>query len=106
MRGGGEPRHVHPDLGDDHLCGSVTDPRDTPKQPQLPGERVGHLTDPDIEALDHPGEVVDVVGVHPRRQRVVVPEPPGTGHGQVRDLGAHHPAGELAPAGAGRVPRR
>jgi hypothetical protein len=47
-----------------------------------------------------------VVGVHPGQQRVVIPEPPGTGHGQVGDLGAHHPTGRLAPARAGRVPRR
>ena len=39
--------------------------------------------------------MVDVVGVHSGQQRMVVTEPPGTRHGQIRDLVAHHSAGQL-----------
>ncbi|MGH3710519.1 MAG: hypothetical protein ACRDRU_14610 [Pseudonocardiaceae bacterium] len=77
------------------MCGAFTDPGDSPEQPQLLGDRVGYLTDPGVQVLDHPGEVVEVVGVQSGQQRVMVTEAAGTRHGQIRDLGAHHPAGQL-----------
>jgi hypothetical protein len=36
-----------------------------------------------------------VLQVQPAHERVLVTEPPGAGHGQVGDLLAHHPAGQV-----------
>ena len=75
MGGGGEPGHVDADLGDDHLGGPFTDPRDRAQQPQLLGERGEDLLDPVIQPVDHAREVVDLVRVHPGQQGVMVTEP-------------------------------
>ena len=39
VRRGGEPGHVHPDLGDDHLGGPFTDSRDRPQQRAAAGRK-------------------------------------------------------------------
>jgi hypothetical protein len=39
MAGGGKAAHVHPDLGDDHLCGGAADPGDLIQLVDRLGER-------------------------------------------------------------------
>jgi hypothetical protein len=63
---GGEPAHVHPDLGDHDLGRAPSHPRDDDAEP--PGlliERGDHLLHLGIETLDGRAQVIDVVQVHP-----------------------------------------
>ena len=77
------------------MGGPGTDPRDRAQQSQLLGERGQHLLDPLVQPLDHGREVVDVVQVQPGQQGVMVGEPPGAGHRQIRDLRPHRAAGQV-----------
>ena len=58
VRSGGEPCHVHADLGDDHLRGAFTDLRDRGQQLDLFGERETGLVDAGVQPGDHVGQVV------------------------------------------------
>ena len=56
---------LSPGLPDRADHGMVVERAESLQQPQRFGERVDHVLDPVIEDLDHGGEMVDLVGVHP-----------------------------------------
>jgi hypothetical protein len=81
-------------LTDEDLGGALTDPRDRAQQAHLLAERGDHLLDLGVQPLDHPGQVVDVLQVHPRQQRVMFTKPSRKRHRKIRELLAHHPTGK------------
>ena len=80
MRGGGEPGHVHPDLGQDALGGPLADPGDGVEVVTGPDERDAGLADAGgeqgVHALVQLGDgalqIVDVLQAQPDQQGVVV----------------------------------
>jgi len=95
MPGGGEPGHVHPDLGDDHRSGHRPPAGDLIQAGDRLGERGDHLLDGRLELGD-----VGAQGVHAgehlgQQHPVVVGEVPGERLDQCRDLAAHRAPREL-----------
>ena len=89
MPGGGEPAHVHPDLGDDGFGGAPAHAGDGDQVPKLLTERADHPVDFDVEALDGGRELVNVVKVHAQHQRVMSIKAPLQSPPQLRDLRPH-----------------
>jgi hypothetical protein len=95
VTGGGEHRHVHPNLGDHHPSSDFSDPRDRDQVAELPVERDGAVLDPGVDRREVLVELIDVVQVHPQENRVVVAEPAAQRQGELVDLGPHTSLGEL-----------
>jgi hypothetical protein len=92
---GGEPAHVHPDLGDHDLGRAPPYPRDGAQPPGLLIERGDHLLHLGIQTLDGRAQVVDVVQVHLEQERVVRTEPALQCAAELGDLGPHPGAGHV-----------
>ena len=76
MRGGGEPGHVGPDLGEDDVRGGDPDPGDLIELVHRLGERGDQLLDPGLDRGDVGAGLVDPGEHGAQQERVVVGEVP------------------------------
>jgi hypothetical protein len=103
--GGGEHRHVDPDLGDDGLGGALADPGDGVEAVTGHGERGDHRIDPAVEGGDRLLQVLKVVEGQPDQQPMLLAEAAPQGLAQLGSLARSRPLA-APPARLGRVRRR
>jgi hypothetical protein len=95
MAGGGEHRHVHPDLGNDRLRSPLAHPGDGGQPVSGPSERGHHLIDAAIQRGDGALQMLQVGKGQAHQHGVMVPEAALQRLAQLGELASQPATGQL-----------